>query len=198
MTQALFHAPNHDHARCEADTIAEAEAVCRAHGARLTKLRREVLTILASDHRPLGAYEIMDRLAQQGPRPAPITVYRALDFLIENGLAHRLASRNAFLACLHNHPAGDSVMFLICERCGAVGESSSQPVKDALADAAREAGFAPGRPLIEVTGLCAHCQAAAEALSLIRRNRIALALISARRKSRADKKRVPAFAGTSG
>jgi Fur family zinc uptake transcriptional regulator len=163
MTSALFHAPNHDHARCEANTIAEAEAVCAARGVRLTKLRRQVLEVLASGHRPLGAYEIMDRLAQDGPRPAPITVYRALDFLMENGLAHRLASRNAFLACLHGHRAEDSVVFLICERCGAVGESSSQAVKEAVAGAAQQAGFAPRNPLIEVIGLCAHCRATAEA-----------------------------------
>ncbi len=156
---ALFHAPGHDHARCEADVIAEAEAICAQRGTRLTKLRRQVLAVLASGHRPIGAYEIMERLAEDGPRPAPITVYRALDFLMENGLVHRLASRNAFLACLHGHAASESVIFLICERCGAVGEASSQAVKDALGVAAREAGFAPRMPVIEVSGLCAHCRA---------------------------------------
>src|SRR6266511_767788 len=120
----LFHAPDHDHAVCEADAIAEAEAVCAARALRLTPIRRKVLGALVSGHRPLGAYEIMDRLAASGPRPAPITVYRALDFLLENGLVHRIASRNAFIACIHNHAATDSIVFLICERCGAVGEAS--------------------------------------------------------------------------
>ncbi|MBX6424611.1 MAG: transcriptional repressor [Variibacter sp.] len=159
MTQALFHAPDHDHARCEADAMAEAEAICAARAVRLTPLRRQVLAILASGHRPLGAYEIIDRLAEKGPRPAPITVYRALDFLVQNGLAHRLASRNAFLACLHNHAASDSVIFLICERCGAVGEAPSKAVNETLNAAAAEVGFAPRTPVIEVTGLCAHCRA---------------------------------------
>ncbi|HET9902625.1 MAG TPA: Fur family transcriptional regulator [Xanthobacteraceae bacterium] len=163
MAQPLFHSPDHDHARCEAEAIAEAEAVCAARGTRLTPLRRRVLGVLASGHRPLGAYEIMDRLAQKGPRPAPITVYRALDFLMENGLAHRLASRNAFLACLHAHGASESVIFLICERCGAVGEASSSAVRDMLARAAEAAGFSPKAPLIEVSGLCAHCRAAQDA-----------------------------------
>jgi Fur family zinc uptake transcriptional regulator len=113
MTQSLFHAPDHDHARCEADAIAEAEAVCTTRGVRLTPQRRQVLALLASGHRPLGAYEIMDRLAEQGPRPAPISVYRALDFLMENGLVHRLASRNAFLACVQYHAASENVVFLI-------------------------------------------------------------------------------------
>lgn len=161
MTQALFHAPDHDHALCKADVIAEAEAICSARGTRLTKLRRQVLSVLASGHRPLGAYEIMDRLAADGPRPAPITVYRALEFLMENGLAHRLASRNAFLACLHGHAASDEVIFLICERCGAVGEAASKPTQDAINSAAAAAGFTPHMPVIEVTGLCAHCRVAA-------------------------------------
>lgn len=156
--QALFHHPDHDHTRCEAEAIADAEAACAARGTRLTSLRRQVLAVLASGHRPLGAYEIMDRLAEQGPRPAPITIYRALHFLVVNGLAHRLASRNAFLACLHDHAKGDSVIFLICERCGAVGEAASKPMKEALNAAAQHAGFLPKMPVIEVGGLCAHCR----------------------------------------
>jgi len=77
-----------------------------------------VLQALLSSHRPLGAYEVIDELAKSMPRPAPITVYRALDFLMENGLVHRIESRNAFLACAHDHDAAAMVAFLICERCG--------------------------------------------------------------------------------
>ena len=86
----------------------------------------QVLEVLLSSHKPLGAYEIIDRGAQSGSRPAPITVYRALDFLIENGLAHRIESRNAFIGCVHQHADDDLVVFLICERCGEVGEASSR------------------------------------------------------------------------
>jgi Fur family zinc uptake transcriptional regulator len=132
--------------------------MCTARGVRLTPQRRHVLETLVSGHRPLGAYEIMDRLAEHGPRPAPITVYRALDFLLENGLAHRLASRNAFIACVHNHAPSESVVFLICERCGAVGEAPSAAVKASLNEAAAHAGFTPMLPVIEVPGLCAHCR----------------------------------------
>ena len=160
MSQPLFHAPGHDHARCSADAIADAEALCVERGLRFTPIRRQVLEALVAGHRPLGAYEIMDRLAEQGPRPAPITVYRALDFLLEHGLVHRITSRNAFVACLHKHAATDSVIFLICERCGAVGEAPSQPVTQALSKAAAAAGFLPKVPVIEVTGTCAHCREA--------------------------------------
>ena len=132
--------------------------MCTARGARLTPTRRAVLEILLSGHRPIGAYEIMDRLAKDGTRPAPITVYRALDFLLDQGLVHRLASRNAFMACIHNHAATDNVVFLICEQCGVVGEASSTAVTRTINDAAAAAGFLPKDPVVEVTGLCAHCR----------------------------------------
>jgi Fur family zinc uptake transcriptional regulator len=159
MNRQLFHAPGHDHARCEADALAEAEELCAGRGLRLTPLRRQVLNTLVSAHRPFGAYEIMDRLAEQGPRPAPITVYRALDFLLDAGLVHRIASRNAFIACIRDHDAAESVIFLICESCGRAGEASSASVRETLNAAAAAAGFTPKMPVIEVIGLCVHCRA---------------------------------------
>ena len=126
-------------------------------GRRLTPIRRKVLAALLGSHKPLGAYEIIDRLAPKGLRPAPITAYRALEFLRENGLVHRIESRNAFIACVHNHAAGELVVFLICERCGDVGEASSQDVAATLTSAARAAGFTPKSPVIEISGICTHC-----------------------------------------
>lgn len=137
--------------------MAMAEAICGDRGQRLTTIRRKVLAALLDSHRPLGAYEIIERLASRGPRPAPITAYRALEFLRENGLVHRIESRNAFIACVHNHAAGELVAFLICERCGAVGEASSKEVATTLAAAARSAGFTPRSPVIEISGVCSHC-----------------------------------------
>jgi Fur family zinc uptake transcriptional regulator len=140
--------------------MATAEALCLQRGQRLTPIRRKVLSVLLGTHKPLGAYEIIDRLAPKGPRPAPITAYRALEFLRDNGLVHRIESRNAFIACVHNHAAGALVVFLICERCGAVGEASSSAVTATLTSAARAAGFTPKSPVIELTGVCSHCRAA--------------------------------------
>ena len=160
----VFHAPDHDHDRCSSDAMAVAETICAERGQRLTPIRRKVLGALLASHKPLGAYEIIDRLApkgtRQGPRPAPITAYRALEFLRENGLVHRIESRNAFIACVHNHAAGALVAFLICERCGAVGEASSAEVTSTLTSAARAAGFTPKSPVIEISGICTHCRAA--------------------------------------
>jgi len=155
----VFPSPDHNHARCAADVIAHAERSCAGGGQRLTPMRRSVLEILAASHKPLGAYEIIDALAGAGPRPAPITIYRALDFLIANGLVHRIASRNAFLACVHNHATGALVTFLICESCGTAGEAPSTDVGQTLAAAAKSVGFTPKMSVVEITGLCAHCAA---------------------------------------
>jgi Fur family zinc uptake transcriptional regulator len=154
---AVFPAPGHDHDRCLTDAMAVAEALCLQRGQRLTAMRREVLAALLASHQPLGAYEIMDRLAPKGTRLAPITIYRALDFLRENGLVHRIESRNAFVACVHTHADGDMVVFLICELCGAVGEASSPEVAATLKSAARAVGFTPKSPVIEISGICTHC-----------------------------------------
>lgn len=160
MSQPVFHAPDHDHERCTADALKHAEALCAARAQRLTPIRRHVLEVLLESHNPLGAYEIIDRAAASGARPAPITVYRALDFLRDNGLVHRIESRNAFVACVNNHASGDLVVFLLCERCGAVGEAASAAVADQLKAAARAAGFTPKTPVIEITGVCSHCRQA--------------------------------------
>ncbi|MFL6791999.1 MAG: Fur family transcriptional regulator [Bradyrhizobium sp.] len=158
LAKPAFPAPNHDHDRCTADGITHAEQVCAQRAQKFTPIRRQVLQALLSSHRPLGAYEVIDELAKQMARPAPITVYRALDFLMENGLVHRIESRNAFLACAHDHDETSTVAFLICDRCGSVGEIPAAPVAQSLNAAARASGFAPKLSVVEIAGTCAHCQ----------------------------------------
>src|SRR3954466_3691963 len=157
-TKPTFPAPDHDHDRCAADAIAHAEQVCAGRARKFTPIRRLVLLALLSTHRPLGAYEVIEELSKSMPRPAPITVYRALDFLIDNGLVHRIESRNAYLACAHDHDAAAMVAFLICERCGSVGEIAASRLAQGLNEAARSTGFAPKLSVVEITGTCAHCQ----------------------------------------
>src|SRR5260370_39136589 len=148
MTSAkpAFPAPDHDHNRCTAEGLTHAERVCAARAQKFTPIRRQVLQALLSSHRPLGAYEVIDALAKSMPRPAPITVYRALDFLMANRLVHRIESRNAYLACAHDHDAAALVAFLICERCGSVGEIPAAAAAQSLSAAARAAGFLPKVP----------------------------------------------------
>ncbi|MBI3701229.1 MAG: transcriptional repressor [Afipia sp.] len=161
QSKPAFPTPGHTHGRCAADAFSHAERVCAARGQKFTPIRRQVLGILLSSHRPLGAYEIIELMAKQIARPAPITVYRALDFLMESGLVHRIESRNAFLACSHNHDDISVVAFLICEVCGSVGEIPSAAIERSFNDAARGTGFSPKLSVVEIIGMCAYCQKAA-------------------------------------
>lgn len=163
MTDAppTFPAPDHDHARCAAEALVRAEQTCRQRGQNFTPIRRQVLQALLGSHRPLGAYEIIEELARQLPRPAPITVYRALEFLMQNGLVHRIESRNAFLACGLHHDVAANVAFLICESCGSVGEAPIDSCIDSLKETVRRSGFAARMAVIEITGLCTNCRAGA-------------------------------------
>ena len=154
----VFAGKAHDHTRCIADALAEAERRCAERGVRLTAQRRRVLEILLERHVPVGAYDILARLADEGRPTAPVAVYRALDFLKNHGLVHRLASLNAFVACAH--PGGEhGAQFLICDGCHTVAEIDHRSIGQAVLGAAAEVGFAVDRPVIEIGGLCPTCQA---------------------------------------
>lgn len=154
-----FPAADHDHAQCVADALDRAAAVCAARGVKLTRLRRRVLEIVLDQHAPIGAYAILERLARERGRVAPPTVYRALDFLVAQGLVHRLDTKNAFVACARAdgpHPA----CFLICRECGAVAEVADPELDAAIAAVSRRTGFAVARRIVELEGTCARCAAA--------------------------------------
>lgn len=157
--QGHDHHHHHGHAPNPAETLGRAEEVCASKGARLTPIRAKVLTALAESATPVGAYELMDRLAEDGKRPAPITVYRALDFLLSIGLVHRLESRNAYLACDHTHAADQPVVFLICDSCGEVSEAHSGDIGASIAALLARVGFTARSQLVEVAGECANCRA---------------------------------------
>ena len=152
---------DHDHSACVSDALARAVASCDERGARLTPLRRRVLEGLADSHVPLGAYELVERLGASGDKPAPMSVYRALDFLVSEGLAHRIESRNAYIACGRQHAPDDVIVFLICEACGLTAEVASHAIGRDVAWATRAAGFTPRTPVLEIPGTCARCKAAA-------------------------------------
>ena len=154
-------------------SLDRAAALCAQRGAQLTELRRQVLRLVIGAGQPLGAYALLDQLRASRAGAAPPTVYRALDFLVEQGLIHKVERLNAFIGCIdaldhpedcgcgeqHDHPH----QFLICSRCGAAAEISDPGVSLALARAARAAGFTPARFTVEMEGLCAACGAQAAA-----------------------------------
>ncbi len=139
----------HDHGSCIDDALSAAEAHCAETGARLTPVRRRVLEILLAEHRALGAYDVLAKLREEGLGSQPPVAYRALDFLVENGLAHRVERMNAFIACTHpgqtHKPA-----FLICRVCETVAETDAPKVA--------ASGFAVEQTVVEAEGVCANCQ----------------------------------------
>jgi len=136
--------------------LRHAESLCRERGLRLTPRRRQVLQIVCNSPKPLGAYEILATLQAEQPGAAPPTVYRALEFLLAQGLIHRLETLHAFVGCEHpEHPHAGQ--FLICTRCGDVTELEDSQVASSLGRAAAASGFRPRHRVVEVTGTCAHC-----------------------------------------
>lgn len=150
---------HHDHSHCSGDLMARAEALSVARGVRLTPVRRRVLEILLEAHKALGAYDVLERLAAEGFGKQPPVAYRALDFLVENGLAHRVQRLNAFTACTAPGKA-HSPVFLICRNCGAVAEAAGLPVRQTVDVAAAEVGFSVERCNVEALGLCPVCRPA--------------------------------------
>lgn len=155
MKTDAFH--HHDHHRCVADALSQAESLCAERGVRLTPLRARVLELVWGSHQPLGAYQILDSLTEEGHKPAPPTVYRALEFLLEQGLIHRIASQNAFMGC--SDPSATHVgYFLLCKTCGNAEEIINTSVlSEAINQVAGTKGFHIESQTVELAGQCQHC-----------------------------------------
>lgn len=125
---------------------------------RFTDLRRKVFEEIAATQNAIGAYEVLDRLAQKGTRLAPISVYRALDALLEAGVVHRLESKNAYFACRRLHNEGKRQLVMSCESCGKVFEVEGEGIFETIDRVARAAKFEPRVKFVEVSGTCASCQ----------------------------------------
>ncbi|MFP5440599.1 MAG: Fur family transcriptional regulator [Gammaproteobacteria bacterium] len=133
---------------------------CERAGLRLTPLRRDVLALLLANPRAVGAYELLDAMRVMHPGAQPPTVYRALEFLREAGLAHRIDALNAFVACtLAEH---DHSLLLVCPACGKVSEVNDPEVFHLLAKHAAQAGFHLPNACLEVKASCARCAPAAD------------------------------------
>lgn len=142
--------------------LTQAERQCHKHGARFTPIRRRVLEMIATSPGGLKAYDLLDRLATEHASARPPTVYRALEFLIEQGLVHRIESLNAYVACpCPEHAHG--FQLLICRSCGRVEELHLDDVNEQLTQVARQQGYRIERQTIELLGLCASCTAQASA-----------------------------------
>ena len=148
----------HDHSDCVNSAISAAEARCAASDLRLTPVRRRVLELLLAEHRALGAYDILAQLSSEGLGAQPPIAYRALDFLVKSGFAHRIEALKAYIACTH-FGVDHTPAFLICRSCQSVAESDTTMTQGRLGDAARAAGFHIEHTVVEAQGLCPTCQA---------------------------------------
>ncbi|SUS03302.1 Zinc uptake regulation protein [uncultured Defluviicoccus sp.] len=150
---------NHSNVRTPRDLqglLDEAERLCNTRRGNLTPLRRQVLSMLLEMDRPAKAYDLLQRLKEDGGAKPP-TIYRALDFLLEMGLVHRIESLQAFVPCGHwTH--GHTAMFLICGSCGSVSELNGGESARKLGKEAQLVNFKPRATLIEVRGTCAACR----------------------------------------
>ncbi|ADE15364.1 ferric-uptake regulator [Nitrosococcus halophilus Nc 4] len=151
-----FRGASHNHWRCIRDALAVAEKNCANRGLRLTKLRRRVLELVWERHAPVKAYDILEQLRQEHRGAAPPTVYRALDFLLQAGLIHRLETLNAYVGC--GDPDRPHIgQFLLCRQCGTVAELDAPEITGILSREARNLGFRVDRQTVEIRGLCPQC-----------------------------------------
>jgi Fur family zinc uptake transcriptional regulator len=154
-----FAAAAHDHGQCVRTAVTRAVELCEHRGVRLTDLRRQVLELVWESHAPIGAYQILERLAARRGSVAPPTVYRALEFLAREGLVHRIDSLNGYVGCSSPNLPHDAY-FLICQGCGDAAEFHDGDLAAVVARCADRSGFGLLSTSVELTGRCARCSAA--------------------------------------
>lgn len=138
--------------------LERADALCRKRGLQLTEHRKIVLQLLSASNRPLSAYELLESMRSVVKNPAPPTVYRALDFLLEQGLVHKIESVHAYVGCAHPDDTHVS-QFLICNDCGEIAEIEDRSMATSLKALGEATGFRTKRPVVELLGTCAQCSA---------------------------------------
>ena len=147
------HLPHHHDAK---EFVRAVESASKERGLRLTPMRKEVLELIAAERKPVKAYDLLDQLRENHGNAAPPTVYRALDFLLENGFIHKLESINSFVSC--HHPAdAHQVPFLICDICSSAQEVCDERVAEVIEAQALALGFRPQAQTLEVHGVCKNC-----------------------------------------
>ena len=146
----------HDHEKCVRDALNSAQRLCGERGVRLTPLRKRVLELVWQSHEAIKAYALLDKLGGAGASAKPPTVYRALEFLLAQGLIHRIESDNAYTGCRHPETPHECQL-LICDDCHHVEEVTITSVSDTLRQQAGKHGFRVNRQMVEIHGQCPAC-----------------------------------------
>jgi Fur family zinc uptake transcriptional regulator len=143
-------------------SLAKAEDLARNRGVTMTPIQRQVLQLILASRKPIGAYRLLADLGGKGAKAMPPTVYRALGFLIDHGLIHKIESQSTFIACANvNHPHGGQ--FAMCTICGRTVEIFDRSLTAELAKKAADVGFTIQRQVVELHGVCADCGSQARA-----------------------------------
>ena len=156
-----FPPRDHDHGQCLASALDRARQRCIERGIKWTALRERIFSALAVSHRPVSAYDLIEKLAKSGKRMAPVSIYRILDVLQSAGLVHRLESRNAFFVCLTEHEKTAQTIVFLCEGCERVGEAPASEALNAISKTTEAEGFVVRNTILEVTGVCGECRTSA-------------------------------------
>lgn len=157
LMPGAFPDAHHDHTKCVRAALMRAEQICAARGVRLTDIRRHVFELVWRSHSPVGAYDVLERLSAGARKAQPPTVYRALDFLLAQGLIHRIESLNAYIGCA-TPDIDHAGQFLICRDCGMAAELIDRRIDAAIGKGAQAVGFCIEHPTVELEGVCAKCQ----------------------------------------
>jgi len=152
-----FPPHDHDHGVCLHTALSRARTRCQEQGIKWTALREQVFVEVATSHKPVSAYDLIDVLAKNGKRVAPVSIYRILEVLQSAGLVHRLESRNAFFACMADHECAAHTITLVCEACNRVIEAAAPDAFHAIGTAAEATGFLIRQTVVEASGLCSDC-----------------------------------------
>lgn len=138
--------------------VEDIKAICHDRGVRLTKGRQQALEALLAIGKPVSAYDLLSYLEKHlDCKLAPLTVYRSLDFLADQGFVHKITSNHTFTVCAHPEHE-HSAMHLVCTACGSGHELPIAEMKPALLAAAGQQGFTVRQYIVELEGLCQHCQ----------------------------------------
>jgi len=147
---------SHDHKKCISEAINMAERLCINRSVKLTPIRRKVLELIWESHKAVKAYDLLDQIKPLNYCAKPATVYRALDFLMSQGLIHKVESLNAYVGCNCSGRQHEQLL-LICDQCHEIEERAAFEVMHALSSEIEQAGFAISYKSIEIHGTCAAC-----------------------------------------
>lgn len=154
-TSSSLHSHNHD--CCISHALESAQTICQDKNIRLTPIRQRIFELIWATHKAIGAYDLLAILQREDPNAKPVTIYRALDFLLNAGLIHKVASLNAFIGCSNPETAHNSVL-LICDVCHDAKEVAAQEVYEAICDIGKNNAFQPQQLTLELHGCCEECQ----------------------------------------